>query len=820
MTQGNDYLFAIQDPALKFWKMNPDGWSASLSNAPYFLKFAPDGWVDIAVQNVRNKTYKAIDRAVSVPLSHVEDGAQILKNIAYGKGLKQLTYLSIFAQELLYYPAPVGSMTGGPGLNVNADNVGTFTIPAGFTGYVKVKLTSANSLDTVYGYFNAGTTYVNVGGSNAQTQIIPIVAGTTNWNLFFYDTSGGVSTCTIELVNEGGYTVPAYGFWYRLLYRGEIDWKTFDHAGTRVTCTTLEDGLPKYLKAGDKTVHEFPMNVPDAVWVKYDGIKLHETLNYIQPSGFEMRYPDNIAAGNALVPTPLINNEGNHVYTDVQSQELAIMNGTYPNQFNDGDNYLIKNTGTLPEQYLVEGVLEYRVTDRNSANFNIRHQFIVSSNETGNLDIYEPQSSGTVPVGTLITRPYSFNITLDPKDRLYFNEILVITGSSIAYEYTENSKFSIKFTSKFLPSYARAFRPQYLWSLLVDKVTSVHYQAAMSKYFDLHKDKVWLSGNSIRQFDDATLQISMYDFFRFWDCIDSVGLVDRKGKFVDFLDEESLIDEDDVIMLGSPAEGTFKVTTASDQFINEIEIGFPDIRNDVGVLNGRDEFNAKTVFSTEATTLTGKLDAVAPVSVSCYDQEGIRVFTTGKNTTDYKNDNKCYVVHIEQIEQPADPANSVPIHYKLNRDLNATVTAGLLEPETVFNLWFTPARSIDRKGLNITGRFYLSDDEKFFFRSSDKNKELVCNGVVEKADFVVGQLKKPKHSPWLMTMELPPPLALNQFLDLNPLQTLAVEVDGNIFKGTLERIGVATSKNNNQVVEMRSLASNDHTKFIRYYGGQ
>jgi len=72
----------------------------------------------------------------------------------------------------------------------------------------------------------------------------------------------------------------SYGYWYKQIYRGEVDFSTYDHSGVKVTCNTLEDGLPKYLKANENTTYELPMNVADAIFVKMDGIKLHESINY------------------------------------------------------------------------------------------------------------------------------------------------------------------------------------------------------------------------------------------------------------------------------------------------------------------------------------------------------------------------------------------------------------------------------------------------------------------------------------------------------------------------------------------------------------
>ena len=66
----------------------------------------------------------------------------------------------------------------------------------------------------------------------------------------------------------------SYGYWYRQIFRGEVDLSEFSHEGAKVNIRCLEEGLVKYLKSNENTVYEFPMNVPEAINVKMDGINL------------------------------------------------------------------------------------------------------------------------------------------------------------------------------------------------------------------------------------------------------------------------------------------------------------------------------------------------------------------------------------------------------------------------------------------------------------------------------------------------------------------------------------------------------------------
>lgn len=719
MPQGSDYIFAIQDKNFNFWKVAEDK-SISISAQPYFLDFSPAGWDDIAIQNIRNKVYKSVDRAVTVPLGYVNDGAQIMKQILYSLGNHETTYLVIASQQLKYEP--------------------------------------------------------------------------------------GVS----------------YGYWYKQVYRGEVDWSTFDHDGPKVACTTLEDGLPKYLKANDKTVYEFPMADHNAIQVKYDGIILHEKLSYLMVQGIQYVY-------NRYSPAfSFLSNEGNSSGIYYAQQGFDIISGaagadeTY---FRTSPNYFLKNVGPVNITIHIAGQLRVICAQNGTSPPSSSSLKIRTSRDNGFGSTMEYSVFNFTPVaGVSYPIDVSMDITVFPDERLFmYGQTASVNDTLYKFEFMEGSNLAITFTSRYPATYILAFRPQYLWELLVQKVTEGAYTAAVSAYFERYKRFVFTCGNAIRQLAGCTMKISLDMFFKFWDSIDSVGLIDKKPT-VDFDSEENLIDLDDLIDLPEPAQGTFKVSMAKDLLINEIDIGYPEIRNDVGALNGNQEYNTKFVFSIDATTTTGKLDKISPIKTSCYDQEAIRINTAGKDTTDYKSDNDVYAVHIEDTENLGDfytPFTTLrrPSYWKLDRSLNPLVTAGLIEAPSVFNLVFTPKRSINRQGMHLHGRFFKADSMIFYYRSSDKNKDLVCDGVVEAANFHIGDLTKEKLVPIYFDMDMPPPFNLNDLLDMNPLQGFRFPLMGRILIGTLEKISISPSKLNSQSIQLRSATTNDHLSLIKYYGG-
>lgn len=710
--QGSDYIMCFQDKSFNFWRVNTDG-TVSISAQPYFLDFAPAGWEDVAIQNIRNKKYWGVDRSVTIPLAYVNDGATILKHIFYTLGIEEPVFLVIASQRLDY--------------------------------------------------------------------------------------TAGVS----------------YGYWYKQIYRGEADLSTFNHTGARVTCTSLEDGLAKYLKANEATVYELPMNVAEAIYVKMDGINLHEALNYQDTDGLEILLSD--VGSNFRLPVNFINNEGDSIGIVMQSQSVVPLGSLTWAQKQALDDFEIKNVGTTAVSLTITGKVEFYCTKMvSSPAWAYKARFVRSNQLIGNQNDYQMISTAAMVVGQLYSHDISLTVPLAPGEKLASEGIFFGgVGSDAGITFTENSKFKVTFITRYNPTYILAFRSQYLLNQLINKVTETAFAAELSDYLTAFRNIAFTSGNAIRNLDDATMKICFADFFQFWDCFDSVGLIERI-KTVGFDAKKNLVDTIDYIDLPEPASDSFKVTVAKEYLFNELNIGYPEIKNDVGVLNGNEEFNTKFIFSLGTTKSPAVIDKVSKFKASCYEIEKIRVTTLDLTTTDYKADNEVFVLHIENVLQPA--VGVIPAYYNLDRALNATAT-GLIEPATVFNLFLSPKRNLLRNGPFMRSSMYLADNKTLAFTSADKNSNLVCGGVIEKDNINLGNLGDKFFLPVLFDGDFPAPDDQLELLESNPLQVFRFPFYGNYYKGILVKASIAPSSRKSQAYQLLSIPGNDLQKLNDYYGG-
>lgn len=715
MPQGSDYIFAIQSQDHRFWKVVDR--KVTVNAQPYFLDFAPAGWADIAVQNIRNKKYWGIDRTVTIPLTYVQDGAQILKYIFLNKGIEEPLYLVILEQQLDYEP--------------------------------------------------------------------------------------GI-----------GYT-----YWYKQRFRGEFDLSTYNHEGSTVKVTTLEDGLPKYLKANENTTIEFPMDVAEAINVKMDGIQLRENLKYRDIDGIDF---SGVTVGtNGFTPTFFIAAEGDHYGVDVNSQNLQNVTAlSYTDKLLQ-TNCLIQNFNSTPLVCTISGRVEFTCTNQTSPAWSLRIRYLKSNLPIGNQNDYQVFSTG-MTVGNTYGQDFSITVTLNQGERLYREGVFFggISGNP-AVVFTENSQFSISFISRKETTYIKAFRPQYLFSKLIDHITEGNYSAAVSDYFDRfngHGRVVFTCGNAIRGFSDALMKINWNDFFKFWDCYSSVGIIET-GKEVDIADKQDLIDLTTIVDLAEPTN--LSLSVATDFLYNELEIGWPEVRNDVGALNGNEEFNTRFLFSMGTTRRPARMDKISKIGAGCYSVEKIRTTTINKDTTDYKSDNDVFALYLANPVLPTIVPGVGDV-WELDRSVNASAS-GLIEPDSVFNIPLSPHSNLNRNKRWLRSCTWLMDGRFLKYQSSDKNNKVeftdpLFGPVIEKADENIGGMGDQFFVPLVMNITIPAPNDLIGLLDANPLQVYRFPFYGDYYMGIIQKVSTGLASNKEQQWELLPLPTTNLKKLEDYYG--
>lgn len=789
--QDKEYIFFLKYDNTRFWQIDVDD-NLLLSTNPYILRKGPVGWEEIAIQNVRNDKYFGIDRSTTIPLSFVKDGAKILKLIFAKFGHEAKCFLTICQQDLKFVP----------GVN--------------------------------------------------------------------------------------------YAIEQDLIFKGQIDFTTYKHVGAKVSCEILEEGLTKYLKANEATAFEIPMNVPQAINVEMDGIKLRETFTFADTSDLEIAR--SFYGISYFGPVNLLGNDGDSNGVIALSEIIESTGGL---SFSDrllSENFIFRNDNNYPIDIRLKGILEFQCIDMiSSPPYALRTRYLTSTQTTANQSLYDVFISPGMAIGQTYTHPFDIPITLQPGERLYRESIFVGgVGSEAKIIYTDNSKFDIFCVTLRPATFALHLPGQYIYDYLINKVTEGNYKTDVSKLLTLHNQILFTCGDAIRDIKDdngvqnAVMKLSLLDYFRFWDYRFDCGLTEVRG-LVTLERKIDLIDTTHFIDLGEPALTPSFYCNAAPIF-NEYEYGYPDISNEVGVLNGRQEFNCRMLRSLGTMINPKKLSRISPIRASCYEMEKIRTRLLNKDTTDSNTDNYVYanvvqpypgeqlifestepfeitqsgtdtivltslafgqtliigdriviigagpfkikalvpgsgIMNVYLFENTANtsPTTGVIGVYRtmpslLDRSLNASVDSGLIEKESVWNLFLRPELQMQDCGAFIRSSLYKCETLTFNFINADKNSSIVMNGVADNRPVNIGSLAAPYIMPFYTDSVFPAPINLMANLDIYPLQVFRTSLDGNYYFWISKTISSGSSEKRQQNYTLISLASNNIENLVNYEG--
>lgn len=603
-----------------------------------------------------------------------------------------------------------------------------------------------------------------------------------------------------------------YGFYYTLLYRGEIDLANFKHDGTKVTVNIMEGGMVKLIKAYENTKYEIPIDVPEAIDIHIDGIELKQSSSYLLNNG----NLENDLGGHTI-DLQLLNTEAINALGAI-SQERKKTGNAVDVLWNLGERFLVSgaNSVTVTLNWDFNVYVEY--APGSSPAFGTRiilqcnvlesdsTRYLIPGIETGNnID----QKGGGDPL-LLYNRTHNFkgSITFTAPANSRF--VLYMSAASLAareltfFTYDNDGDFSVSYTYTHPSTVIKALRPLYVFQQLVSKMSDGVY-TPQSTFLESIEDVVVTCGDAIRGIEGAKIKTSLRDFFTSYNSDFGIGM-GMIGNTLRIEEKAYWVQYADFIDLGEVSK--MKVSPATDLLINNIKNGSPNQTYDD--VNGKQEFNTTQERSAPITRVAKDLNLISVYRKDCYGIEFTRLNLDGKTTTDNESDNDVFMIHIEDNPWPDG-------NFRLDRNLNAGTT-GLLTPSTVFNLYLTPARAIRRNGNYIRSLFYKLESKYLKFQTTDKNSAVVSGGITENADIEIASLDAPLFSCNYLEFETKVPIDLFEILSASPLKAFAGTWAGFSFVGITNKISMQPGDNAAQTFQLLAGPAVDLTQLISIDG--
>lgn len=437
--------------------------------------------------------------------------------------------------------------------------------------------------------------------------------------------------CEVDAVN--------YKIYYRQLYKGELDFSTFeDDPGERkVTINIMEGGISKLLKANENTKFSIPFD-EDAVNVLLDGVFLYKTANYILIPDLEI---DNTNyAQFSFAPFAFINAEGSAAGVAFFSQELENVNALSFADKLQSTNFFAQageSNGSTIDLHIT-GVIEFQCTKQDVHN-NLKMRFLRSNQTIVNQNDYELFNDLDLVEGQVYTHNIDITIPLQPGERCYLEEFLGNTGVDTKFKFTANSKLSCAFKYRSPATTIKAFKPYDLYKKLCLKLGLVETQIASDL---LKASTIFITcGNAIRGLPNSAIITSMADFFKAFHVYLAVALDNSQNQNqLNCLLRTDIFNTTDPIELGPVRD--LKVTAATNLQYSSIKIGHAD--QNIDDVNGKFDFNGWHIYTTPIKRSTQQQDLQSPYKAGPYEITIIKENLDGKTTTDNDNDNSVYAI--------------------------------------------------------------------------------------------------------------------------------------------------------------------------------
>jgi hypothetical protein len=624
---------------------------------------------------------------------------------------------------------------------------------------------------------------------------------------------------------------------YNGWYFSEINFSKFRQNGITVKCEALEGGMSKVLKAFENTTFEIPIDTDEQhVNVLFDGVALKGSHVWTL-GGF---YSSDEGAGGGkewIFGAIQLGEEGRAVgvtYSDAIPEQMAADGDHQPffNYLGTSLNYVAaadeSNSGPINVQF--KGSLKLQLTTKRDT-FNIRvrllrvHQPWNPPSTPTNPQYYPIYAPGE-GVGTYFTTegevkdiPFDITIAMQPGDKVFTYLQIIPTSFEDTSDFTIlDGEMSSEFINKYRPTYVKGLYAYRVFEQLVKKMVGSSFIISQdnvytkSNWLSTKKDLVITSGDALRGIittetqRGAVIKTNLSDFFKSMGHF-GVGLGIEGEKIVielfNYFFQNTIIAD-----IGEVSET--ELWYAEDLGFNTIKAGGPEV--DYDDINGRYETNQEVQYTTPVTKVIKELDLTTPYRRDPIGMEFLRINLDGKKTTDSDSDNDVFMVNVETSAN-VDEENDIT-YYKLNRPAYS-VCLGVLDPVGIFNLEYSPGRTIRNNGSMIASILDLMDDGYIKFSSSLKNRDLKTTGgpfvvtIDEDADISIGGVGAKTFRPIYLKFTAPIPVHLQEQLEVNKYGKLKYTVKGKPYYIYMSDGGVKPALNDKYVFTGISVPEND-----------
>lgn len=501
---------------------------------------------------------------------------------------------------------------------------------------------------------------------------------------------------------------------YDEVFRCALDFSTYSEDGLTVSINAIDNTLAAIIKAKKSIQYEYLVADLETSPLKYDGLNMKSMYNFTMGDYVRM-YPGSYAT---------------NMYIYSYSNEII-------------KPYLEPDTGEIYVVAIVEGVpasglnvvfdVDISLVDPGISEWRCADYFHITMHGLGH-DYTQRVNKGEIQrvrFEFTITQS-NFDSSSDKKLYLNLKDFDWGDGNRVLADIYINkiNDFTISYKDRRSPVDIDVISPKTILSKLLDSMTenTIEHEGVIDYTFPssggiafnrLLERTYIMAAESARGLPKAKIYTSYKKFCEWMETeFGYVPIINENT--VTFRHRDKLFSSTVVKDLGTKIND-YELTVNDSLIYSSVKVGYD--KQDYDSINGRDEFRFTNEFSTGLKLTDNTLSLISPYRADAYGIEFL-VQKRGEDTTDNDSDNDVFFVDCVK-----DTSTGI---LDLNRPYSESQLSGLLSPDTMFNLNYSP-------------RFMLEANKKYIgactnmlkFTSSDGNSDVSIDGVKETDDFSI-----------------------------------------------------------------------------------
>lgn len=454
---------------------------------------------------------------------------------------------------------------------------------------------------------------------------------------------------TRRTIEFGGSTFKDY---HTKFSRHQIEFVEQKDDEDKYTVSITDIGLARLIDLNKDTKYDFQLSDKEAVSIRFTGMNLHNTANFLFGDSFEIG--DDIFGRRHAAPLSFITQDGRAANTAFFSQTVQNIpsgtTGATVNYLKNTLNYSLSlDVGAPATTYTITGKIKVTIT-KNDIGASVGF-FLGSNYRTSVWRGAGGPADKMLQLGGAAGKGYTeilvnTTITLQPGEHLVMvDDIISLNnfGVGFKYQFEEGSELHFSYVGMGRPTTIRAYEPLVILDKILEKMTGKRGNVLSNLLNDpKYKGYLLSSGDGIRGLTDASVKLSLND----WINIYSLNMFASTGiEFDQFRVEliDHFLDPNQPIDLG---EASTCVNTSAKEFMgNTLKIGHK--YKEIEGVNGKMSFNNTWEYILPVDEVKDELDFTSPAIADPYAIEQVRIGLDGQTTTDSNKDSDLVLLVCE-----------------------------------------------------------------------------------------------------------------------------------------------------------------------------